>query len=586
MHQTINKYLLIPLLIFSLLILQSCSNKPQNINDSIQAQEINFNEYLNTLFIDELKNTPMQIHFKLVNPENFGLKDVRPHMEQLTEETFNKQVKRYTEIVKKLNSFKNLSKQDSLNRDILLHYYNTELLAKDLFPYMEILSPSLGIQSNLPIFFAEYTFDSKQDIIDYLTLLDEIPVLFDQIIEFEQMKTKKGLLIPDFAIADITNQMNSFISNNNSNFLLETFEDKINNFNGLSKEEKEKYIDLNIESVNNKMIPAYKKLITSMNSLKGQSVNDKGLYYFKDGTKFYEYLYKSYTGSTTPILDIAKQIETNITSIKKDLDKITSSNPELVETYSTLSNSFDSPEDTIIYLKNKINDEFTDIEAANLKIKYVHPSLEDFLSPAFYLIPPIDEKKSQVIYINKATDYLDTQLFITIAHESYPGHLYQNNYFSHLNNIPKLRKLINFDGYMEGWATYAQIKAIHYLNQPESIESLIKSDSLLGSLIMARVDIGINYEGWTKEDTINYLNKVFPNLDADMFYNTCIEEPANILKYVVGYLEIENLKNSAKNLAKENFKEKDFHDFILSTGPAPFYILEQELKTYYTRNNH
>ena len=80
--------------------------------------------------------------------------------------------------------------------------------------------------------------------------------------------------------------------------------------------------------------------------------------------------------------------------------------------------------------------------------------MEEYLSPAFYMIPAIDNTSENVIYINKGHITDNLSLFTTFAHEGYPGHLYQNVYYAslHPNPIPlctELRRLHRGMGHLQ-----------------------------------------------------------------------------------------------------------------------------------------
>lgn len=60
-------------------------------------------------------------------------------------------------------------------------------------------------------------------------------------------------------------------------------------------------------------------------------------------------------------------------------------------------------------------------------------------------------------------------------------------------------------------------------------------------------------------------------------YLQLLEEPGNYLKYYLGYLEICKLKESALALSS-NWSLYDFHNWFLTTGPAPFSILTEHLE--------
>ena len=255
--------------------------------------------------------------------------------------------------------------------------------------------------------------------------------------------------------------------------------------------------------------------------------------------------------------------------------------PDLLNELDNLSFNELSPEDTITKLINNIKDDFPDSPNVNYSFKYVHKSLEDDLSPAFYLIPPIDDYMENVIYINASNKYSEQNLFTTIAHEGYPGHLYQTTYFNS-TNPPSIRSLLNYNGYVEGWATYTEIYSYSLSDLNENIADFLALNTSYALGIYSRIDIGVNYDGWTPENVNEYLTEfgiTDKNISDDIF-NSMVECPGNYLNYYIGYLEILELKDMTKDSLGDDFDLKKFHKFILDTGPAPFNVILKHLNNW------
>lgn len=200
------------------------------------------------------------------------------------------------------------------------------------------------------------------------------------------------------------------------------------------------------------------------------------------------------------------------------------------------------------------------------------------MSPAFYLTPPVDDTINNTIYINKAQ--VSEELYTTMAHEGFPGHLYQNVYTSS-RNLPLIRNMFSFQGYSEGWATYVEYYAygIGGLNEDLAEILMLNSAATLG--IFAYVDMGVHYLGWGVEEVGQFLAKYGLSVDvAQTLFETMVEEPANYLSYFIGYLEMLNLRDVAETAWGEDYSLKKFHEAVLSLGPAPFPLLEEAIKVY------
>ena len=200
--------------------------------------------------------------------------------------------------------------------------------------------------------------------------------------------------------------------------------------------------------------------------------------------------------------------------------------------------------------------------------------MESYLSPAFYLIPCIDNTEKNVIYINRSHNMEKLHLYTTLAHEGYPGHLYQTTYFASKKPNP-VRSLLTFGGYVEGWATYAEMCS-YYLTPLEKKQAVLaqKNNSLLLGLY-ARADIGIHYDGLSLQDTIKFFSKygIQDKETIGEIYQLIVSTPANYLKYYIGYVEILELKKEAADKKGKKFSQKEFHRAVLDIGALPFFPL-------------
>ncbi|MCD7884485.1 MAG: DUF885 family protein, partial [Lachnospiraceae bacterium] len=229
-------------------------------------------------------------------------------------------------------------------------------------------------------------------------------------------------------------------------------------------------------------------------------------------------------------------------------------------------------------LRSKITNDFPLLSSVSYEIKYVDESLQDYLSPAFYLTPAIDSYTDNVIYINPASGYSGLELYTTLAHEGYPGHLYQSVYFAS-QSPDLLRFLLDVGGYTEGWATYVEMYAYSLYDGDDADGT----EAALGRLnrsftlgIASLLDIGIHYRGYTSGEVSEFLARLgFSESTADVLYEAILESPANYLQYYVGCLNFWSLRDRLEE-SVDGFSLKKFHQAVLETGPAPFAILEEQ----------
>jgi uncharacterized protein (DUF885 family) len=233
-------------------------------------------------------------------------------------------------------------------------------------------------------------------------------------------------------------------------------------------------------------------------------------------------------------------------------------------------------------------DDFPDMDKINYKVRYLSKPLETIMDGvlAYYMSPPIDDKENNLIYVNGAHP---TDMWVTLAHEGCPGHMYQNTYFQSTNPSP-VRAIQSNLGYMEGWAVYSSYSTVDKCDfggseYAQTLAKLSLINTELGYMLYGRIDMGVNYEGWTKEDVKDYLLKSGYSADqVDDVYTTIIGDPGVYLSYTVSFYEMEELRQYAENELGTKFDAKEYHKAILSCGPCQFPNLKTVVDEYISEN--
>lgn len=485
--------------------------------------------------------------------------------------------------------YEDLTDENKLTYDILESYLQTAQKGAPYLLYEEPLGEITGIQAQLPVLLAEYPFHDIKDVDTYLSLLSCTPDYFNSLISFEKEKADSGLFIPDSTVDAVVDQCSSFVDMKDSNYLLTTFDERLSKIPGLSSTVKRNYQKKNQEMIANAVVPAYESLIDALLELRGSGKNKKGVCYFPNGKEYYSYVVERDTGSPRSVSEIKKLIHDQISSDLLSIQTLLSKDPELASRPVSaeappdksdifLQNQIDrnQPEQILTLLEQKSSAAFPAPPDVTAQVKYVPNAMEPYLSPAFYMIPAIDDQSENVIYINQSRNVDTLKLFTTLAHEGYPGHLYQTTYFAEKNTEP-LRSIFNFSGYVEGWATYAEMCSYYLSPLPKDQAALFQKNGSLTLGLYAASDIGIHYDGWSVPDTVRFFSDYgIKDTDAiQEIYNLILSDPGNYLKYYVGYLEFMELKKKAMKIDGDEFSQKNFHRAVLDVGPAPFDIVSK-----------
>lgn len=549
-----------------------------------------FDRFLNSCFREYAAENTVTLHFKLSNPSAYGIKTpVSPTYGDFSSDTLKKNCSRSKELLQKLYTFptSSLTKKQKLTWQIFQDYLNESIMNEKYILYSSPLGTN-GLQSEIPVTLSEYRLDNEKDIKDYLSLVNQVPELFTQILDFEQERRNAGLISPSFVISDTIDQIDQFLNaSEENNPLIQSFEDRLTEVESLSKDQKASYIANNRLLVTDKVLPAYKSLKTSLQAYTNDSKNTSSkerLCEYKNGQDYYKFLLMSNAGTDFSPEDCITILEAQLKNTVKDISSLTAKNKDLYTEYLSATPALSAPKEIMNTLKNDSLIDFPEIKNISCQLKNVPDALSGTSACAFYLVPPIDSTKDNIIYINKSR--VDSnELFSTLAHEGYPGHLYQTNYFLTTNPSP-LRTFLHCAGYDEGWGTYAQLYSYNFIEfknvdeqTTKQLRQLYRDNDLLSLSLSSLCDLYVNYKNYDENALANYLQTYGIDKDsAQNLYRYVIENPTTYLSYSIGYYELDQLKQTMSDSLGKAFKISDFHEAVLNVGSCNFSILRQEIE--------
>lgn len=549
-----------------------------------------FDRFLNSCFREYAAENTVTLHFKLSNPSAYGIKaPVSPTYGNLSSDTLKKNCSRSKELLQKLYTFptSSLTKKQKLTWQIFQDYLNESIMNEKYILYSSPLGTN-GLQSEIPVTLSEYRLDNEKDIKDYLSLVNQVPELFTQILDFEQERRNAGIISPSFVISDTIEQIDQFLNaSEENNLLIQSFEERLANVKSLSKDQKASYIANNRLLVTDKVFPAYKSLKTSLQSYTNESKNTSSkerLCEYKNGQDYYKFLLMSNVGTDFSPEDCITILESQLKNTVKDISSLTAKNKDLYTEYLSAAPALSASKEIINTLKNDSLIDFPEIKNISCQLKNVPDALSGTSACAFYLVPPIDSTKDNIIYINKSR--VDSnELFSTLAHEGYPGHLYQTNYFLTTNPSP-LRTFLHCAGYDEGWGTYAQLYSYNFIEfknvdeqTTKQLRQLYRDNDLLSLSLSSLSDLYVNYKNYDENALANYLQTYGIDKDgAQNLYRYVIENPTTYLSYSIGCYELDQLKQTMADSLGKAFKISDFHEAVLNVGSCNFSILRQEIE--------
>lgn len=566
-----------------------------------------FQEFTEQLFFDDITTDTISLHYTLAYPAHYSLDSYPVTLPKYDKEALKKSRCRIENSLSVLNAMDpaKLLPEERYCYALLKDFLTTQ---KKGFPFTyleEYFSPSSGIVANYPILMAEYTFRSRRDVTDYLTLLKDTPNYFSSFFSFQKERVEKGYALADASLEKTLAQCDTILTKealeNNSHFLQITFRERLAYLVAkdiLSKKEARQYLKENDTLLKDVVLPAYEELKASLLSLQTASLPLQGLYRCFQGKEYYQWYVQKQLGSSLTLSEILERLEKDY---EENLMKF-SMLQEKIASYPNYENYMDQEfpvtdsHRILTLLQEASHKDFPSLldlsdRAVTATVKSVSDCMEEYTSPAFYLLPPIDDFWKNTIYINNSSTPKGLDLFTTLAHEGYPGHLNQTVYYqlySQKQDTPLIRHILNYGGYVEGWAIYCEFYAYDYATQlyPESTREfydlwhqLLVCDKKLQLALLSILDIKLHSCDDSMETAAEIL-KLYGITEEETIADIrqyILEEPGNYLKYYMGYLLLTDLKEEAGNRMGSDFTDYSFHEFILQAGPSDFDNLKKRL---------
>jgi len=558
--------------------------------------EVEFDELMDEMFETWVTRSTIMLNNFLVDPESMGIERPEPSFgDVLTIELIREDMQEYREFVEHFSEFNfYLLRPDQqivyeiLYRSIRIHEGTPT--TEEMYFFHGYIRPIRGIQVSLPIILSNFIFHTVDDIEEYLQLLPDIVRYFDEIIEFERERARRGFFLSDANVDRVIEQLEDFIESRYDSMLVATFNDRVDAFTELSEERREQYKARNERYVLEYFYPAYDTLLEAMRELRSIGPLDGGLASLPGGSEYAARSIQMSVGTDRDADELRDLLGDWIDMTWASIIQIVQSDSELADRFiageaGQLPDR--TPDEIVEILRLAMEDDFPPIGEIDFTVNEIHESLREHASPAFFNVPAFDGFEHNVIYINPTRLDDSMLLFTILAHESYPGHMYQIVYFLQTSPHP-VRTVIRNLGYTEGWATYAEMLSYFFTELSEEEAALLwywhfLTNYLLGSFI----DMGVNVFGWGEEQVEGVLSIFgFDSPETvEAFYNSVTANPLTMLDYSLGLIELLELRFFAENELGADFELLEFHRFFLDMGPAPFPIIRTHMYDWIETQN-
>ena len=568
--------------------------------DQIAAESKRANEFFDKCWDENLARHP-------VDESVYGIKT---HYDQLEDLSDEKAAADHAVWQKQLAALKRDFKPELLDQQAQLSYKLFEQEAEreaeefkfrfDVYP----VSQMRGVHAQIPTFLINiHKIDNVKDAEAYITRLNAIPKLFDQLIVNLQMREDKGVVAPRFVFPLVLDachkviQGKPFDSSAGNSPLLDDFTKKVGALKDVDSATRDRLLSGATKALNESVKPAYEKLIVFLEGQSKRANDDAGVWKFSDGADFYRSALRRTTTTNLSASQIHEiglkevaRIHAEMTKIKDkvgfkgDLQAFFKFMREdrqfyLPDTDEGRAKYLARAVEIIDEMKKRLDELFATKPKADIVVKAVEKFREQSAGKAFYQRPAPDGSRPGMFYVNlrEMQSNPTYQLEALAYHEGIPGHHMQIAIAQELSGVPKFRKFSRYTAYIEGWGLYSELAPREIGMYPDPYSDFGRLALELWRAGRLVVDTGIHDKKWTRQHAIDYLKQNTPNSEADCVdaINRYIVMPSQATAYKIGMIKILELREKAKKQLGNKFDIHQFHDVVLTNGALPLDVLEE-----------
>lgn len=544
-----------------------------------------FASFTRELFVNSLQSNGLTLNYTLADPDAWGIsREIVEPLGVFSPEGWLEDQRAIREELDWLRGFDRdtLSPGQKLTWDVLEYYLTRQDEYSGMELHGDLLGSMYGLHTSLPITLAEFRFGCAGDIELYLALLKDFPRCFDEVALFEEYRAKAGYFMGDEQLNALLAFCREDAGEAVGALLRESFADRLARLDWLGPDDAAAYTRRSEELIEGSVLAAYRQLADRLEPLRGSGPESPGLSQLPRGKEYFELLLRDEVGVDFDSAEAIARLMRRREELTERIQQLNEENLALPYKFSRWQPPDLTPEEILEDLRQKCAGEFPLPQQAGYQVKEVLPALQNYLSPAFYLVPPIDSPEENVIYINPAQLGDWVSLYVTLAHEGFPGHLCQSVIAAEAGLDP-VRSLLGCRGYSEGWASYVEFQYAYGWAIPdnEPLAQYAAAMDELALILMADIDHAVNAAG-ADEDTVGNLLFAygFDREDAHEVIQAVAEEPCSYACYALGELEFLRLRQKAEEALGDGFDPIAFHTVLLEGGEMPFPLLEARLDAW------
>ena len=567
----------------SLFSAKKASPAPQAQTGTTEVQKA-FDEFLMEETRRQLTQDALTLHFSLTDPAALGIREKPVTLGSLSEADELRHQQETEAALQNLQKFKpeDLTAVQQLNYQLLQRDLKQTSAMNEYMPLQFLFEPNQGLIGALNQNFLEFRMETEEDVQLYLTLLADVERYLNEALTYTQNQARRGYFLQDETLDSTLAEIDRFVEKVDDNALIVNFEEKLDAINSLSDEQRQRYANENETLMKETYLPSYRHVREELEALRGSAKGQGGLAaaYGEQGRAYYELLMQAKTGTDQTIMELASELENFLIQKLQRMQTLAQQDPSLLEKLEAVEFPTVEAAELLAEFEKKMTEVVPEIPSIRYTVSFLDASIASENTIAYYLIPPLDQKTENIMKVNPAYADKAETLWTTLAHEGFPGHCYQHNYFQNTDPHP-IRRVLSETAYAEGWAEIIALEAYRWLGlDDENLIEALQINAMFGYYLQSLCDMGVNGLGWSEADLTSYLSNFGYEDAAAQIYPQLVANPGVLLPYGVGEMKMEQLRDQAREALSDRFDQKDFYSVILDNGPRPFTLIEQDVQTY------
>ena len=533
-----------------------------------------------------------------------GYKQYFDQIEEMTDETFEKETKKVNDFISRLEKINSgsLSNRDKVTHGMLEFALssNKDSLLDRNWEFGAGVSGFTGflIDYNQQMFVPD---SESADML--LKRLELYKRLYTQIAEVQKIGLNNNRVATERNLLRTIDQLENYLGSSleEDPLLLINFSPEISeSFISDWKEKAKKIIDVNIRPT----VLAYLDQLKTEHIPKGRTDEHSGIMWIEGGEETYLRALRKYTGhKDITVQEVYNVGLSEIDRLKKEFFEIGESvfpgvsTPEevLQKMQTEPSMRYESKEqmlqlavDTIERAYKPLEEWFTVFPKSPCKVLPVPAESEQHAPPAYYYPPLPDGSRDGTYFLNtfKAETKSIFEAESVAFHEAIPGHHLDRTIAVELQDVPDFQKYVASTAFVEGWGLYSEQLANEMGLYSNDVQQLGRLGNDAWRACRLVLDTGMHGMGWSRDKAIEFFkaNSPIEEINSEIETDRYIAWPGQACSYKMGQLKIEELRRKAEKELGDKFDIRYFHDEVLCDGGITLPILENKIDAFIAKH--